>query len=108
MLTAVHAERLTLDRMVEMMHTAPAGVFGVPRQQDTFTEVDTEKSWRIRADDLQSRCGWTPFDGMSVTGSVERVVVRGREVVSSGRVVVPGSGTVLRPVDHEPERPRRG
>jgi carbamoyl-phosphate synthase/aspartate carbamoyltransferase/dihydroorotase len=96
MLTAVHEGRLTLDRLVEMMHTAPSRVFGVPAQPDTFTEVDTEKQWRIAEANLQTRCGWTPFDGMEVTGSVERVVLRGREVVSSGQVVAAGLGKVLR------------
>jgi carbamoyl-phosphate synthase/aspartate carbamoyltransferase/dihydroorotase len=40
MLTAVHERRLSLDRMVEMMHTAPARIFRTPRQPGTYIEVD--------------------------------------------------------------------
>jgi carbamoyl-phosphate synthase/aspartate carbamoyltransferase/dihydroorotase len=95
MLTAVNTERLSMDRLVEMMHAAPARLFGIPAQPDTFTEVDTERTWQITESSLQTRCGWTPFDGMTVTGSVVRVVLRGREAVRGGQIVEAGLGHVI-------------
>src|SRR5204862_4353024 len=38
MLTAVHSGRLTLDRLVEMMYTAPARVFHIPPQPGMHIE----------------------------------------------------------------------
>ena len=48
---------------------------------------------------LRAKCDWTPFEGMEVNGSVERVVLRGREVVRSGIVKVePGFGLKISPL----------
>lgn len=99
MLMAVNNDRLTLDRVVQMMHTAPAELFRIPAQPDTYIEIDLRRRWRISADNLETKCGWTPFDGMEVVGAVSSVTLRGREVVSDGRVKgEPGAGTVLRPL----------
>lgn len=36
--------------------------------------VDPKKQWTIRAADLKSRAGWTPYEGWTVKGSVGRVL----------------------------------
>lgn len=99
MLTAVQRGRLTLDRLVDMMHGAPARIFYLPPQPDTYIEVDQTHRWRIEAASLLTKCGWTPFEGMEVVGSVQSVVLRGRRVVQGGEVTssVP-AGMPLRPL----------
>ncbi len=98
MLTAVAAGRLTLDRLVALMATTPRRVFALPDPPATFVEIDPAARWTIRNADQYTRCGWTPFDGLAVQGRVQRVVVRGREVVRDGVVPAePGSGQVLIP-----------
>jgi carbamoyl-phosphate synthase/aspartate carbamoyltransferase/dihydroorotase len=98
MLTAVHQGRLSLDRLVEMMHDAPARVFQTPPQPDTYIEVDTERRWTITTDAVQSKCGWTAFEGMSVVGAVRRVVLRGVTALEDGMVKAePGPGRLVRP-----------
>lgn len=98
MLTAVHNGKLTLDRLVELMYTSPRRIFNIPQQPDTYIEVDTERKWRITNEQLYTKCGWTPFDGMPVVGAVETVVLRGRQVVKEGRVTAgPDSGDFIRP-----------
>jgi dihydroorotase-like cyclic amidohydrolase len=99
MLTAVHAGKLTLDRLVAMMSTAPARVFHIPAQPDTYIEVDTDKHWRISSENLYTRCGWTPFEGMRVTGALSSVTLRGKTVFSQDKVTAtPGTGYLLTPV----------
>ena len=98
MLTAVNAGRLTLDRLVSLMHDAPAHIFHIPPQQDTYIEVDLQRRWKISEDSLQTRSGWTPFSGMAVTGAIESVTLRGRKIVSGGGIISDsGTGVVLRP-----------
>jgi dihydroorotase-like cyclic amidohydrolase len=102
MLTAVHEGRLSLGRLVEMMYSAPARIFrlGTKPQPDTFIEVDLEHRWTIATQRLQSKCGWTPFEGMDVTGAVETVVLRGQTVVENGEIKAePGVGIVIAPSD---------
>ncbi len=99
MLTAVSEGRLTIDRLVEMMYNAPARIFRTKPQPETYIEVDTTQKWIIDDTRLQTKCGWTPFDGMSVTGSVHTVVLRGQTVVQDGQVIAePGVGMIIAPI----------
>jgi carbamoyl-phosphate synthase/aspartate carbamoyltransferase/dihydroorotase len=102
MLTAVQQGRLTLERLIELMSTNPRRIFNLPEQPDTYIEVDLDARYTISNDELQTKCGWTPFDGVSVTGRVQRVVLRGETAFDASRpgvrdriLVEPGSGRVL-------------
>lgn len=98
MLTAVSEGRLSLDRLVELMATAPRRVFAIPEQPETFVEIDPDAAWEITDDQQLTKCGWTPFAGRRVRGHVQRVVLRGTEVMRDGVVSAePGSGRVLTP-----------
>jgi dihydroorotase-like cyclic amidohydrolase len=98
MLTAVRKGRLTLDRLVDLMHDGPRRVFHIPPQPDTYAHIDTDRTWRIKGADQYTKCRWTPFEGMEVTGAVVSVTLRGREVVRDGRVISEaGSGSLIRP-----------
>jgi len=102
MLTAVQQGRLSLDRLVEMMYSAPARIFrlGTKPQPETYIEVDLEHRWTITTQRLHSKCGWTPFEGMDVTGAVETVMLRGQTVVENGEIKAePGVGIVIAPSD---------
>jgi len=95
MLTAVENGRLTLPRLVELMHTNPRRIFGLPEQPETHVEVEMMPTI-IRNENLFTKCGWTPFDGREVAGRVTRVVLRGEVVFENGRVLAePGNGRLI-------------
>ncbi|MBN1991553.1 MAG: amidohydrolase family protein [Anaerolineae bacterium] len=100
MLTAVQEGRLTLERLIELMATNPRRIFNLPAQADTYVEVDPQAQYTISNQDLQTKCGWTPFAGMIATGRVQRVILRGETVfdvsqAARRRVLArPGSGWV--------------
>jgi dihydroorotase-like cyclic amidohydrolase len=96
MLTAVAEGRLTLDRMIAMMHGSPEALFGVPHQPDSWVDVDTEARWQIPASGFLSKCNWSPFAGMMVQGRVQSVVLRGQTVYRHGEGLLQrGAGQVL-------------
>ncbi|MBN1219174.1 MAG: amidohydrolase family protein [Anaerolineae bacterium] len=102
MLTAVREGRLTLERLIDLMHTNPRRIFNLPEQPNTYLEVDPEVRYTISNDELQTKCGWTPFDGVTVIGRVQRVVLRGQTAYDAGQpdiscriLVKPGSGRVI-------------
>lgn len=96
-LTAIHDGRLTLEQLIARSYTNPRRIFGLTEQPETWVEVDEDAVWQIRAAELHSRAGWTPFEGRQVQGKVTRIVLRGREVFKDGRVLSePGSGRNLR------------
>lgn len=96
MLTAVNEGRLSMERLVELLSTGPRHVFGAEARDATYVEVDPRTEWAIDEAALHTRCGWTPFAGRKVRGSVVRVVIAGRPAFEDGRVLrAPGAGRVL-------------
>ena len=97
LLTAVQEGRLTLEQLIEKMHTNPRRIFDLPEQPETWIEVDEKETYEIRAADQYTRCGWTPFEGWKVKGRLRRVVLRGREAFRDGKVLAgPGFGMNVR------------
>jgi carbamoyl-phosphate synthase/aspartate carbamoyltransferase/dihydroorotase len=97
LLTAVDEGRLTIDDIILRMHTNPRKIFNLPEQPETWIEVDERISYEIRAAELKSRCGWTPFEGWKVKGRVRKVVLRGETAFEDGKVLVkPGYGRNVR------------
>jgi dihydroorotase-like cyclic amidohydrolase len=100
LLDAVNSGKLTLDRLVDLTSAAPARVFGVERKgrivpgfDADIALVDLNRSWTLTNEDVESKIGWTPYHGRSVTGAVERTLVRGVDVYADGKVVGdPGHG----------------
>jgi carbamoyl-phosphate synthase/aspartate carbamoyltransferase/dihydroorotase len=97
LLTAVNEKRLTLDVLIEKMHTNPKRIFRLPDQPETWVEVDEDAIYEVRAADQFTRCGWTPFEGWKVKGKVRKVVLRGQTAFEDGKILVPpGYGRNIR------------
>ncbi len=86
---AVREGRLELEGLVQRMHNNPRRIFGLPAQPETWIEFDEHASWEVRAAELHSRCGWSPFEGMKLIGRVRRVTLRGRLAYQDGEVLAP-------------------
>jgi len=94
---AVADGRLTADDLVLRMHTNPRRIFSLPEQPESWIEIDPQATWEVRAAQLNSRCGWSPFEGWKLPARVLRVTLRGRPAFEDGRVLAaPGSGGDLR------------
>ena len=88
LLTAVSEGRLTLDDIIQKSVINPRRIFKLPEQPETWVEVDENAEYEIKAADLHSRCGWTPFEGWKVKGKVRKVVLRGKTAFEDGKVLV--------------------
>lgn len=101
LLQAAHEGRLEHEAIIERCYTNPRRIFGLPEQRETYVEVDPDDEWDVRGAELQSRCGWTAFEGMRLRGRVRRVVLRGEVAYEEGRVLsAPGAGEDLAPAFH--------
>jgi carbamoyl-phosphate synthase/aspartate carbamoyltransferase/dihydroorotase len=95
MVTAVAQDRLSLERLIALMHKNPRRIFALPAQADTHVEVDLTPNM-IDKDESLTKVAWTPFDGFEAAGRVNRVVLRGQVVFEDGRVLAsPGSGQLF-------------
>jgi carbamoyl-phosphate synthase/aspartate carbamoyltransferase/dihydroorotase len=87
LLTAVNDGRLTINHLIGKMYTNPKRIFNLPDQPETWIEVDEKAEYEIKAANQFTRCGWTPFEGWKVKGCVRRVVLRGAEAFTDGKVL---------------------
>jgi len=103
MLDHVNAGRLSLARFVDLTSAGPARLFGIAAKgriaagfDADLTIVDMKRSETITNRWIASRVGWTPYDGMRVTGWPVGTFVRGRRVMWQGELVTPSQGEALR------------
>lgn len=95
MLAAIQDGRLTVERLTALMHDNPRRIFNLPAQPDTRIEVDMTP-WKIQPDGWQTKCGWTPFAGLTAGGRVQRVILRGAVAYEDGLVLAdPGMGRLV-------------
>ncbi|MFN2270955.1 MAG: dihydroorotase [Anaerolineae bacterium] len=103
LLTAVHKGKLSLPEIARLMAQGPARIFGLehkgniaPGYDADLTLVDADAEWIIGTRPLQTKCGWSPFEGRKVRGQVARVFLRGQEVYVDGEITAaPGYGQVV-------------
>jgi dihydroorotase len=103
LLDHVHAGRLTLERFVDLTSAGAQRIYGIvnkgriARGYDAdFTIVDLKAKRRIEAGAQATKCGWTPFDGMAVTGWPVATILRGRIVMREGELAGPPAGRPVR------------
>jgi dihydropyrimidinase len=87
----VAAGRIGLERMVDLLSTTPARLFGFaskgaiePGRDADLVLFDPSAPRTIRAADLHHTSDYTPYEGLEVPGTVRSVFVRGRAVVRDG------------------------
>jgi dihydroorotase len=105
MLDASAAGRIPLERVVDVIATAPARIFGLGRKgrleigcDADIAIVDLDAEFEIRDEIVLSKVGWTPYAGRRVKGVIETTLVRGTVVYEDGTVVgQPGWGRQARP-----------
>jgi dihydropyrimidinase len=97
----VREGRITLNRMVELLATNPAKLFGLyPRKGSIavgsdadIVVFDPEKRVTLSARTHHSKVDYNLFEGVEVTGSPEIVLRRGEVLVEGDELVAkPGSG----------------
>jgi dihydroorotase len=103
MLDHVNAGRLSLARLVDLTSAGPARLFAIARKgriavgyDADLTVVDLKRRETIRNDWIKSRAGWTPYDGVAVTGWPVGTFVRGARVMWQGELATPGRGEAVR------------
>ncbi len=103
MLDHVNKGRLTLERFVDLTSHGPNRIFGLAGKgriaegyDADFTVVDMKARRTISNDWIESRCKWTPFDGVTVTGWPVGTIIRGRTVMWNGEILGKAQGQPIR------------
>jgi len=103
MLDHVHAGRLSLERFVDLTSAGPQRLFNIRGKgriavgyDADFTIVDLKRTETISNAWIESRVGWTPYDGKSVTGWPVGTIVRGERAMWQGEILGPATGEPVR------------
>jgi dihydroorotase (multifunctional complex type) len=80
---AVNADKISLARLVEVCCRNPAQRFGLPKGEIAvgldadLVVVDPDIKKTIAREAVQSKCGWSPYEGLTLRGWPVMAVVRG-------------------------------
>jgi dihydroorotase len=103
LLNHLHEGRLTLAQLVDLTSAGAQRLFNLVGKgrialgyDADFSIVDLKKQWTIEQSWLASRCGWSPFTGMSLTGKPMATIIRGTIVMREDELLGAPSGAPMR------------
>jgi dihydroorotase len=92
MLTQAKAGRCAIAQVSHWMSWAPAQAYGIPNKgkiapgyDADLVLVDLEKAKPVLRKELQTKCGWSPFEGWLLTGWPVTTFVNGHPVFHCGQ-----------------------
>jgi dihydroorotase len=103
MLTQAMQGRCTVAQVANWMSTAVAKAYGIPNKgaiapgyDADLVLVDLETYRPVRREDLQTKCGWSSFEGWNLTGYPVVTIVGGQVAYEYGTLHLEVRGEALR------------
>jgi len=102
MLNHVNNGKLTLGQLVSLVCENPVKIFGIKNKgfikegyDADFTIVDMNKINEIKNEDIESKCGWTPFDGFKLRGTPVFTIINGKIKMKNRKIIGDPEGNPL-------------
>jgi dihydroorotase len=93
MLELFHAGKMNLEKIVQKMSHNPAVLFQISKRgfirEGYYADlvlVDLNDPWRVTAENILYKCGWSPFDGRIFRSKITHTFVSGHLAFSEGKV----------------------
>jgi dihydropyrimidinase len=92
---------LGITQIVNLLSTGPAKIFGIYPQKGSLRVgsdadivlFDPDEAWTLSSETTHSAAGYTPYEGIDVTGRVKATYLRGRLLMSDDVYLgIPGDG----------------
>ena len=103
MLNHVNDGKLTLVQLMNLVCENPAKIFGIigkgyiKKDYDAdFTIVDMNKIIEIKNEKIESKCGWSPFDGHKFKGTPVYTIINGEIKMKDGEILGEASGKPIK------------
>ena len=94
MLNEVSNKRITIEQVVKWMCENPTKVYNIKNKgflktgyDADITIVDMNLEKTISASEMESKCGWTVFDGKKIKGVPIITIVNGNIVYKDGKII---------------------
>jgi dihydroorotase len=95
-------DKITLEKIVEKMCHAPAQCFRLKERgylrEGYFADIamiDLNKEWTVEKENIYYSCGWSPLEGKTFQGSVEKTIVNGHIIWDGVQFSQAGKGMRL-------------
>ena len=103
MLNHVNDSKLSLAQLMNLICENPAKIFGIIGKgyiredyDADFTIVDMNKIIEIKNEKIESKCGWSPFNGYKFKGTPVYTIINGEIKMKYGEILGEPSGKPLR------------
>jgi len=102
MLNHVNEGKLNLSQLMKLICENPVKIFGIQNKgyikkgyDADFTIVDLNKEIEIKNENIQSKCGWSPFHGEKFKGFAIATIVNGKIKMKNGKILGEPEGKPL-------------
>ena len=99
MLNHVNSGKLSLEQLMNSVCENPAKIFGIKDKgfikegfDADFTIIDLNKVIEIKNEKIESKCGWSPFDGYKFKGTPVATIINGEIKMKNGKLLGDPSG----------------
>tara|TARA_B100001741_G_scaffold313729_1_gene321466 strand:+ start:1903 stop:3210 length:1308 start_codon:yes stop_codon:yes gene_type:complete len=103
MLNHVNDGKLSLSQLINLVCENPVKIFGIKNKgfikegfDADFTVVDMDKTIEIKNENIESKCGWSPFNGFKFKGTPVATIVNGKIKMKNGEIIGEPSGKPIR------------
>jgi len=102
MLNHINDGKLTLEQLMNFVCENPVKIFDIKNKgfikesfDADFTIVDMNKKIIIKNEKIESKCGWSPFDGFEFKGTPVLTIIDGQIKMKDGKVLGEPEGKPL-------------
>ena len=103
MLNHVNSGKLSLEQLMNSVCENPVKIFGIQDKgfikegfDADFTIVDLNKVIEIKNENIESKCGWSPFDGYKFKGTPVATIINGEIKMKNGKLLgYPSANPIL-------------
>ena len=94
MLNHINEGKLNLTQLIKLICENPVKIFGIQNKgyikkgyDADFTIVDLNKEIEIKNENIQSKCGWSPFAGEKFKGTPVATIINGEIKMKNGVLI---------------------
>ena len=103
MLNHINEGRLKLDQLVKLLCENPTNIFRIQNKgfinksfDADFTIIDLNKIIEIKNEKIESKCGWSPFDGYKFKGTPVATIINGKIKMKNGKILGDPTGKTIK------------
>jgi len=102
MLNHINDGKLTLEQLINLVCENPVKIFGIKNKgfiknsfDADFTIVDLNRVIEIKNERIESKCGWSPFDGYKFKGMPVATIINGEIKMKDGMILGEPAGKAI-------------